>query len=207
MDDKQRDSIVEIWKTIVEVQQHFNEIEMKIRGLFITIVIAIGAAQGFLLEKRFSIPFRSVAILYADVMPLLGILAAYLFYFVDRYWYHRLLLGAVLQGGFIEEKYSEELPELGLGSKISQQSPIELRSRIVRSVANWVVTDERYKKTKKLHSDAKIEFFYKSIALLFAFWFLATVLFVGVTVDGQSLFELMATRGNHVVSGYVDRYD
>jgi len=208
MDDKQRDSIIEIWKTVVEVQQHFNEIEMKIRGLFITIVIAIGAAQGFLIEKRFSIPFHSVPILYANVMPLLGVLAAYLFYFVDRYWYHRLLLGSVLQGGFIEEKYADELPELSLGSKITETSPVELHNWLARIVANWVVSDERYKKTKKLHSDAKIEFFYKSMALLFGFWFLATVMFVGVTVNGQSLFEFLTTRGDHGVSGgYLDPYD
>jgi hypothetical protein len=204
MDDKQRDSIIAIWKTIVEVQQHFNEIEMKIRGLFITIVVAIGAAQGFLIEKRFSIPVHSVTILYATVMPLLGVLAAYLFYFVDRFWYHRLLLGSVLQGGFIEEKYAAELPELGLGSKISKESPVELHNWFARILANLVVTDPRYKKTKKLHSDAKIEFFYKSIVYLFALWFLATVVFVGVTVNGQSMFELMIA-GHH--SSDFDRYD
>lgn len=197
MEDNQRDSIIEIWKTIVEVQRHFNEIEMKIRGLFITLVIAIGAAQGFLIEKRFSIPIRSVGILYANVVPLLGVLAAYLFYFVDRYWYHRLLLGSVLQGAFIEQKYADELPELGLGSKISEQSPVKLQNWFARTVADCVVSDERYKKDKKLHSDAKIEFFYKSIALLFLLWFIATVVFVGVTVDGQSLFEFIISGGHH----------
>ncbi len=85
MDSDKRASVIEVWKAIVEVQQHFNEIEMKIRGLFVTVIVAVGAAQGFLLEKHLSLTFGSVKILYAVFLPLLGILAAYLFYFMDRY--------------------------------------------------------------------------------------------------------------------------
>jgi hypothetical protein len=72
MDKDERESVIEIWKTVVEVQQHFNDIEMKIRGLFVTIVVAIVAAQGFLIEKRFSFPLGSVTILYATFLPLVG---------------------------------------------------------------------------------------------------------------------------------------
>jgi hypothetical protein len=199
MDKNERESIIEIWRTVVEVQQHFNDIEMKIRGLFITIMVAIAAAQGFLLEKRLSFPLGSVTILYATVLPLVGVVAAYLFYFMDRYWYHRLLMGAVLQGGMIEEKYASELPELGLGARISEQSPVELKNRFGRMIANLVVSDDRYKKNKKLHSDAKIELFYKSIVLLFFLWFIFTVLFVGVFVDKSSLFEFLALKLRTIV--------
>jgi hypothetical protein len=194
MDDNERRSVIEIWKTIVEVQQHFNDIEMKIRSLFVTIVAAVGAAQGFLIEKSLSFPLGSVKVLYAIVLPLLGIVAAYLFYFMDRYWYHRLLMGAVLQGGMIEEKYKSELPELALGAKISKESPVELKNWLARKVADWVVTDDRYKNKGVLHSDAKIELFYKSIILLFWLWFAFTVLFIGVFIDQHSLFEFLARQ-------------
>jgi hypothetical protein len=194
MDASERQSIIEIWKTIVGVQQHFNDIEMKIRSLFVTIIAAVGAAQGFLIEKSLSFPLGPVKILYAIFLPLLGIVAAYLFYFMDRYWYHRLLMGAVLQGGMIEEKYKNELPELALGSKISQLSPVELKHRFARKVADLVVSDDRYKETKKLHSDAKIELFYKSIVLLFSLWFGFSVLFVGVFVSDHSVFEFLVRK-------------
>jgi hypothetical protein len=46
MDNDERKNIIEIWKAVVGVQQHFNEIEMKVRGLFITIVVAIAAGSG-----------------------------------------------------------------------------------------------------------------------------------------------------------------
>jgi hypothetical protein len=189
MDNDERKNIIEIWKAVVGVQQHFNEIEMKVRGLFITIVVTIAAAQGFLIEKKLSVSLGRFTILYANVMPWLGILATYLFYFVDRHWYHRLLMGSILHGGSIERKYATEIPELGLGAKITEQSPVELKSWLARKVADIVVSDERWVKHKRLHSDAKIEFFYKSIVLLFFCWFVATVLFAGVLVDQHSLFE------------------
>lgn len=189
MDNDERKNIIEVWKAVVGVQQHFNEIEMKVRGLFITIVVAIAAAQGFLIEKKLSVSIGRATILYANVMPWLGILATYLFYFVDRHWYHRLLMGSILHGGSIEQKYANEIPELGLGAKISEQSPVELKNWLARKVTDLVVSDERWVKNKRLHSDAKIEFFYKSIVLLFFAWFVATVLFAGVLVDQHSLFE------------------
>ena len=37
MEEQQRTQIIEIWKTIVEVQRHFNDIAMRIRSMFITI--------------------------------------------------------------------------------------------------------------------------------------------------------------------------
>jgi hypothetical protein len=198
MDDKERESIIEIWKTSVEVQQHFNDIEMKIRGLFITIVVAIGAAQGFLIEKKLSFALGPVTILYATFLPLLGVVAAYLFYFMDRYWYHRLLMGAVLHAGAIEEKYKNDLP-LGLGIMISEQSPVELKGRFARAVAYLVVSDDTYRKEKKLHSNAKIELFYKSIVLLFFLWFAFTVLFVSVFVGKDSLIEFLVLQARAIV--------
>lgn len=43
--------IVEIWKKTAEVQQHFNDIAMKIRNLYITILAVIAAAYGVLLRE------------------------------------------------------------------------------------------------------------------------------------------------------------
>src|SRR4029077_11444309 len=105
MDDKKLKNAIEIWKTVIDVQKHFNDIEMKIRGLFITIVLALAAAQGFVIEKGLSLEFGQVKILYASFIPLLGMLGTYLFYFMDKHWYHRLLVGSVKQGIFIETKY------------------------------------------------------------------------------------------------------
>jgi hypothetical protein len=190
MNSEERSNIIEIWKTVVEVQQHFNDIGMKIRGLFITIVVAIAAAQGFLLEKRLFFSIGPVQTLFVTVMPFIGAVATYLFYFMDRFWYHRLLQGAVSQARFIEEKYKEELPELSLGAEISKNSPVELKG-FRRWVANLVVsnTDTTYTMDWKLRSEGKIELFYKSVVWLFVLWFLFTILFIGIRVNDQSLIE------------------
>ena len=47
-------------------------------------------------------------------VPLLGLVGTSLFYFMDKHWYHRLLIGAVKHGIAIEKKYATQLPELQL---------------------------------------------------------------------------------------------
>jgi hypothetical protein len=89
IDNDERKNIIELWKAVVGVQQHFNEIEMKVRGLFITIVVAIATAQGFLIEKK-TVCFDGARYDSVRECHAVGILATYLFYFVGRHWYHRL---------------------------------------------------------------------------------------------------------------------
>jgi len=56
MDNNDRQKLtVEIWKTIVGVQQHFNDISMRIRSMFVTILLALFAAIGFLVDKRITL--------------------------------------------------------------------------------------------------------------------------------------------------------
>jgi hypothetical protein len=45
---------------------------------------------------------------------------------MDRFWYHRLLKGAVSHAAMIETKYAGTIPELALGTAISQASPISI---------------------------------------------------------------------------------
>jgi len=68
--------VIEVWKTIVGVQMHFNEIGMRIRGLFITILLALLASIGFLLDKRLGLQLFSITIQFAVFVPLIGVLAA-----------------------------------------------------------------------------------------------------------------------------------
>lgn len=199
MDAEKRKSIIEIWKTVVDVQKHFNDIAMRIRGLFITIVLALAAAQGFLMEKKLSFELGEVKILYANLIPILGVVGTYLFYFMDKYWYHRLLVGSVKQGIFIEKKYAKELPELGLSAKIGEESPVSLQNWLAKIVANLVVSDPEFKKSKIIRSDGKIELFYKSIVLLFLLLFVVTILFVGVLVSDKSLAIVIWTAALRLV--------
>lgn len=187
MDIEHQKSVIEMWKTAVDVQKHFNEIEMRIRGLFVSMVLALAAAQGFLMEKELAFEQGRIAILYATCIPLLGILGTYLFYFMDKHWYHRLLIGAVLHAIKIEKKYEAELPELGLSRSIGDASPPELKGWFVKLIAYIVVSPSSYGPNGELRSDGKIEIFYKPIALLFFILFVVTALFFGILVDERPL--------------------
>ena len=175
MTDINNKEVVEIWKTVIGVQMHFNDISMRIRSMFVTILLALFASLGFLLDKKLGLQVGNYYVQFATILPAFGILGTYLFYFIDRYWYHRLLVGSVKQGLFIENKYKVELPELSLTDAIGKESPYEPRG-VARFLARLVVSDDRFPKTGKLHSDGKVEFFYKSVMVAL----LGTVILVAV---------------------------
>jgi phosphoglycolate phosphatase len=163
--DEGKKQIIDIWKVIVGVQQHFNDIEMRIRALFVTILIALLASIGFLIDKKLSFSLGPFTISFATILPFVGVLGTCLFYFIDRYWYHRLLVGSVNHAKEIERKHRDEIPELSLTDAIGKESPYEPKGWLVRLAARLLVKEERYKKTGKLHSDGKIELFYKAVAV------------------------------------------
>lgn len=179
--------VVEIWKEIVSVQMHFNDIEMKVRNLYFTILAASMALMGVVQGKRVSILYADISISLALLVVLAIIPVSALFYFIDRHWYHRMLLGAVYQAGEIEKKYSEVLPELQLGKKISAQSPVKFRWPYT-----WLlifIRDERFVNERLLHSDQKIEVLYKSVMWGAAVIFLVYGIFNGIQTNDQPLLK------------------
>ena len=46
---------IEIWKKTIDVQQHFNDIEMKIRSLAMTFVVALVGAVGFSIKEKLTL--------------------------------------------------------------------------------------------------------------------------------------------------------
>jgi hypothetical protein len=182
MRNERRQQIIEVWKTIVDVQQHFNDISMRIRSMFVTILLALFASIGFLLEKNYSLQLWKFNVRYSTLIPIFGIVGTYLFYFIDRYWYHRLLVGAVKHALEIEKKYKREMPELSLSEAIGRESPYSPRG-FTWLVAWLVVKHDKFTRDGMLHSDGKIELFYKSVILVLIITTLLLVLLGGVKVD------------------------
>ncbi len=182
MQDEQRKEVIEIWKTIVEVQQHFNDISMRIRGMFVTILLALFASIGFLLDKKLSLDFGPFRVQFATLIPLFGIFGTCLFYFIDRYWYHRLLKGSVNHAVEIEKKYKDDIPELSLSDAIGAISPYK-PGYMVNLVAKLLVRHDKYWETGQLHSDGKIELFYKSVMLVLTLTAAGLAFAGGVTVN------------------------
>lgn len=164
LSDERAKQIIETWKTIVGVQMHFNDIGMRIRAMFVTILLALFASIGFLVDKKLSLEFWIVKIQYATFVPFFGIFGTLLFYFVDRYWFHRLLKGSVNHAIKIEDRYAKELPELGLSAEIGRESFFIPRGRLWFA-AKMFVRHEKFVQKGQLHSDGKLEIFYKSVLL------------------------------------------
>jgi FMN phosphatase YigB (HAD superfamily) len=139
--------VVDIWKKVVDVQQHFNDIELRIRNYALTIFTATVTGIGFLEKEKIEFTFNSLTIPASALLGLLGLFVLLAFWYMDRYWYHKLLLGAVKQGIYIEDKYSFTLPEMQLTKAIGESSP----QRFLKRKGKHLI---------KIHSSKKYWIFY-----------------------------------------------
>jgi len=114
-------NIITIWSETVKVQQHFNDIALRIRNLSLTAFTFIIAALGYSIKEKIYFHVGVTEIKGITVFSFLGALIIFCFFFMDKYWYHKFLLGAVSQGTFIEEKWQKKVPELGLAKAISKK--------------------------------------------------------------------------------------
>lgn len=204
---------VDVWKKVVDVQQHFNDIELRIRNFALTLFAAVVGAGGLALQNGTTVRLPAAAmvggggllalLLSVWIMSLpkavkppdgetdgqkeqpeqrdkngrtrkvyrkvilgigtvvlfvmlgilrsnewlpyywnvtlgalifgAGVVAWAAFFFMDKYWYHRLLLGAVYHGIDIETRYADRLVDLGLTKRIGAESPLSFAGRRVHS--------------------------------------------------------------------------
>lgn len=167
---------LDAWKKAVDVQQHFNDLELRVRNLAMTLLgAAIGALGVASVAGGAGGSGQQVgtvgAVAPLRVPLLIGVLAlVWAFYIMDRWWYHRLLNGAVAEGGRLEESLTEQGIKVELGRAISRASPIKVLGYTIPS-------------------DNKIDFFYLILAsvvlggltgLMAQGWFIPTLLLVGL---------------------------
>ncbi|WP_051124922.1 hypothetical protein [Sphingomonas sp. PAMC 26605] len=126
MTDKEIDNNIEVWKTIIGVQQHFNELEMRIRNVAVTVLAAFLGAAGYTLKEGLHVRFGSNDISLTGLVLIAGTVCWLCFYGMDRAWYHRLLKGAVLQGMRVEDALSADVPGIRLTYAIGEASPIKV---------------------------------------------------------------------------------
>jgi hypothetical protein len=140
-------AIVEIWKKTVDVQQHFNDLALRIRNYALALFTAIIGGVALLEKDKIQISVFHLHLAASFLLSIIGIFVLAGFWYMDKYWYHKLLIGAVKQAAFIEKKHSNDLPELSLGLSISEASPHKFFWK-------W-----------KIHSKQKFTIFYGLLAL------------------------------------------
>ena len=120
---------VEVWKEVVATQRHFNDIEMKIRGLFVSVTAALFGAMFVAIQTgvpdvMFTSPLTGshASLSAVKSIALVGISLTIMFRMMDMVWYHPLLKGAVTQGEIIEKGLEPQLGEITLAHAITAAS-------------------------------------------------------------------------------------
>lgn len=127
---------IEIWKKIVDVQQHFNDLELRIRNFALIVTGAFLGLGGYAIKDGGFTHIAGRDISSASIIIGASLIPLCAFYLMDRLWYHRLLDGAVKAGVEAEEQLNSkhELADgrgtcqisVNLGNSIKEKSPFKL---------------------------------------------------------------------------------
>ncbi len=167
MNEKLAEFGLETWKAAIDVQKHFNTIEMQIRNIAVTVLTATIGAAGLVFSQyqqsarqaamdrqiyptNVAVSISGLSLSSSDLIILGGIFAWAAFYLMDRWWYHRLLQGAVKQAQAIEN----ELAGTPYGKFIQLSNSIRIASPF------------RLPGGLEIRSDNKIDVFYISGAAI-----------------------------------------
>ena len=150
---------VEIWKKIVDVQQHFNDLELRIRNFALIVTGAFIGLGGYAIKDGGFAELFGTRVSVAGLVVFCSLLPLVAFYHMDRLWYHRLLDGSVKAAGPVEARLRELGLTVDLAAEITKASPFEIRGR-------------------KFHSKHKMDWFYRIIA--FGIFLLSVILAFGV---------------------------
>ncbi|MCP1213780.1 hypothetical protein [Acetobacter okinawensis] len=120
------DGQIEIWKKIVDVQQHFNDLELRIRNFALIVTGAFLGLGGYAIKDAGVVKLLKWEVSIAGLVVVSAIFPLAAFYFMDRFWYHRLLDGSVYAGIEAETALKDLGYKVDLGSKIKKHSPFKL---------------------------------------------------------------------------------
>jgi glucan phosphoethanolaminetransferase (alkaline phosphatase superfamily) len=143
--DERIKEYIEVWKKTIDVQQHFNDLELRIRNFAITVLGAVLSGTALSLKEGLAVSLAHRRLPLAALLMLVALITWLAFYFMDRFWYHRLLYGAVAHGEKIEKRMRLVLPEIGLTQSIGAASPIK--------IGNW-----------QIRTTLKMDLFYLTVA-------------------------------------------
>lgn len=127
-------TFINIWSKCIDIQMHFNSLNLTIKSLAITGFTFFIAGIGYLYKEKVYLEEVNVLMWFS----LMGALIISLFYFIDRHWYHQYLRATSMHIASIEEQQvlDEDLKKALLVSKrISEESKKPLYGIMMSSVA------------------------------------------------------------------------
>ncbi len=184
---------LDIWKEMIATQRHFNDIEMKIRGLFVTVTAALFGAIFLALQAQRTILVVGIEFNTVFILAVFGSIITVVFRMMDKVWYHPLLKGAVRASTELEAAMQVRY---GKGPNLSQfitkDSRVPLREVFPRPFNRLLDFTDHFgflpawlKGDFMLQSNHKLSFLYGT--LLVVYLFLAAVSpFISANATGVS---------------------
>jgi hypothetical protein len=87
--------LLEYWKQSTLVQQHFNDISMKVRNFAVLIFSGFLTGVGISIHQAIYIEIFGIKVAGAFLFAIIGASVTLLIHFMDTYWYHVFLKSAV----------------------------------------------------------------------------------------------------------------
>lgn len=165
--------LIRLWEKTVDVQMHFNDIQLRLRSIYISLLVGLIAGAGAIIAIVES-PYVGVLGFELNFLVLGafgGVVATALFSVMDLDWYHRFLIGAVSTGLRIEKELDGHGLDPGLTTSIGEQSRNQDSSRTLRVLATMArvgrLKNEDNPDQKFYDSKARLKTFYRSMLALF----------------------------------------
>lgn len=114
--------LLDYWKQTSNVQQHFNDVSMKLRNFAVVVFSGFLTGVGLAIHKNISINLFQYEVSAGVLFALAGMIATQLIHFMDTYWYHVFLKGAVVTSSSIEQEIKRILGVKELSDGISSSS-------------------------------------------------------------------------------------
>jgi hypothetical protein len=135
-----------VWKKTVDVQEHFNDLELRIRNTAIALIGAILTVGALAIKERMVVQVAGIIAPVAAIIVFIDLVVWIAFYLMDRFWYHRLPKGAVGHCEDLETSLEGEVGGISLTKRISAESPHVLFGKL------------------RLHKERKMDCFYAIVA-------------------------------------------
>ncbi len=114
--------LLDYWKQISNVQQHFNDVSMKLRNFAVVVFSGFLTGVGLAIHKGICISLFQYQVSAGVLFALAGLIATQLIHFMDTYWYHVFLKGAVSTSMSIESEIKKILNVKELSDGICSSS-------------------------------------------------------------------------------------
>lgn len=112
---------IDIWKETVATQRHFNDLQMQLRSILVTLLTAVVGGAGYAMSQHTEIFIIGQKVTLGTVVAMAGIVALVAIHFFDR-GYYSLLIGAVKNGLEIEKRLQYVCPGIELAHHIQAES-------------------------------------------------------------------------------------